>query len=307
MWLLLACGTVEKQNIEDTDTAEVVLAEPTYQYSIAILADPHISGNAEHTSRLEQAIGWINDHAEARQIELVPVLGDVGWGEGLSTAKSVLDMLEVPYLPIIGDNEIQYGDEENFATVFAPQMEWLADNTESWNYGGVSVWNPEESQDSYFTNFAFTHKEVRLVALDWASRLPSSEGIWTEFGYLHDFEGGSFPFLENELVSFGTAKDNSTIFLTHIPMSVGSFNAAQMDAFETMLAPYTDKIYANFAGHLHVNVEEENLDRGYDLHVTNAVWDDVITIRILDVYQNAQEVRFEQEIVEFAWTDGSGE
>ena len=34
-------------------------------------------------------------------------------------------------------------------------------------------------RDSYFTNFAFTHKGVRLIALDWASRLPASEGIWT--------------------------------------------------------------------------------------------------------------------------------
>lgn len=85
-------------------------------------------------------------------------------------------------------------------------------------------------------------------------------------------------------------------------MSVGSFNSEQMDAFEVMLAPHTDRIYANFAGHLHVNVEEENIDRGYDLHVTDAVWDDTITIRLLDVYQNEQRVQFEQELIEFAWS-----
>ena len=144
----------------------------------------------------------INEHAE-RQIELVPVLGDVGWGEGLTTAKDLLETLTVPYLPIIGDNEIIYGDEANFADVFASQMEWIAGNTEDWNYGGQSVWNPEESKDSYFTNFAFTHKGVRLIALDWASRLPASEGIWTEFGYLHDFEG--------EFSILGTRTDNSRI------------------------------------------------------------------------------------------------
>ena len=82
---------------------------------------------------------WINDNAQEHQIELVPVLGDVGWGEGLTTAKDLLETLTVPYLPIIGDNEIVYGDEANFASVFAPQMEWLADNTTDWSYGGQSV------------------------------------------------------------------------------------------------------------------------------------------------------------------------
>jgi len=302
LWLL-ACG--EGDTVPNDTEIEVEVLEESelvYQFTIAILADPHISGNPEHTARLEEAVEWINDHAQERQIELVPVLGDVGWGEGLSTSKAVLDELMIPYLPIIGDNEIVYGDEANFATIFGPQMEWLASNTEAWSYGGLSVWNPEEAKDSYFTNFAFTHKGVRLIALDWASRLPSSEGIWTEFGYLHDFEGGSFPFLEQELTVLGEAKLNSTLFLTHIPMTVGSFNAEQMDAFEVMLGPYTDRIYANFAGHLHVNVEEENIDRGYDLHVTNAVWDDTITIRLLDVYQNEQRVQFEQELIEFAWS-----
>ncbi len=303
MWYWLACtGMDDQTEQEDTAELESTVEEPVYAFSIAILADPHISGNEEHTARLEEAIAWINDHAEERHIELVPVLGDVGWGAGLQTAKATLDGLTIPYLPIIGDNEIQYGDEENFATVFSPQMSWLSDNTEDFSYGGLSVWNPEESKESYFTNFAFTHKGVRMIALDWSSRLPSSEGIWTEFGYLHDFEGGSFPFLESELQQLSAQRINSTLFLTHIPMSVGSFNADQMGSFEEILAPYTDLVYANFAGHLHVNVEEENLDRGYDLFVSDAVWDDVITIRVLDVYQNSERVLFEQEVIEFDWS-----
>ena len=232
-----ACGE-GVQSVEDTGADAVIEeTELSYQFTIAVLADPHISGTPEHTARLEQAVIGSMNNAEERQIELVPVLGDVGWGEGLTTAKDLLETLTVPYLPIIGDNEIIYGDEANFADVFAPQMEWLADNTEDWSYGGQSVWNPEESKDSYFTNFAFTHKGVRLIALDWASRLPASEGIWTEFGYLHDFEGGSFPFLEQELTTLGSEKLNSALFITHIPMTVGSFNAEQMEAFEVMLRP----------------------------------------------------------------------
>ena len=44
------------------------------------------------------------------------------------------------------------------------------------------------------------------------------------------------------------------------------------------------------------------MERGYDLYITNAVWDDTITIRLLDVYQNDHRVHFEQELIEFEWS-----
>lgn len=300
-WLLACNGGTEPKNT-DTAVDTAVVDEMAFVFSIAVLADPHISGNAEHTARLQEAIAWINEHRESRQIELVPVLGDVGWGVGLTDSKTLLDGLQVPYIPIIGDNEIQYGDEENFTTVYNEQFEWLSENTEAWTFGGGAVWNPEEAKDSFFTNMAFTHKGVRLIALDWASRLPSSEGIWTEFGYIHDFEGGTKAFLESELSMISASKEGATLFLTHIPMMIGSFDAEKMDVISTTVEAYTDRIYANFAGHMHVNVEDDSRDRGYEVYVTNAVWDDVITIRMLDVYQNSNAVYFEQELIEFPWS-----
>ena len=47
---------------------------------------------------------------------------------------------------------------------------------------------------------------------------------------------------------------------------------------------------------------KKTYERGYDLYITNAVWDDTITIRLLDVYQNADRVHFEQELIEFEWS-----
>ena len=68
LWLL-ACGE-GVQSVEDT-AAETVVEETelSYQFTIAILADPHVSGTPEHTARLEDAITWINEHAEDRQID----------------------------------------------------------------------------------------------------------------------------------------------------------------------------------------------------------------------------------------------
>lgn len=302
MWWMLACGEEAQPKVTDSVEDTAVLDEYAFVFSIAVLADPHISGNAEHTSRLNEAVTWINEHRDSRQIELVSVLGDVGWGSGLAESKALLDQLSIPYVPIIGDNEIQYGDEENFTTVYGPQFDWLSNNTEDWTFAGNAVWNPEEAKDSFFTNMAFTHKGIRFVVLDWASRLPTSEGIWTEFGYLHDFDGGTYPFLQSELANLTETKENAALFLTHIPMTIGSFDSAKMEAITSAVDAYSDKVYANFAGHLHVNVEDPSTERGYEVYVTNAVWDDTITIRMLDVYQNANSVYFEQEVIEFAWS-----
>ena len=45
-----------------------------------------------------------------------------------------------------------------------------------------------------------------------------------------------------------------------------------------MLAPYTDRIYANFAGHLHVNVDEPDLER--DMICTSPMRCGMIQLRL---------------------------
>ena len=299
-WWFACSGSIPIEPVQEDSGRHI--SEPEFVFSIAILADPHISGSAEHSARLNQAIEWINEHQESRQIELVPVLGDVGWETGLSEAKLMLDTLSVPYIPIIGDNEIQYGDEERFTQVFSEQFDWLSDNTESWVFGGGSVWNPEEAKESFFTNMAFTHRDIRFVSLDWASRLPPSEGFWTEFVYLHDFEGGTLEFFQQEVSGWTDLRSDAVVVLTHIPMIIGSFNSNQMNEVEGILSTYMDKVYANFAGHLHVNVEDLSPERGYDVYITDAIWNDVISIRMLDIYQNEQAVYIEQEMIELHWS-----
>lgn len=302
IWMvLLSCGDANKDvsEVEDTSNTEIE-SVVEYKYSIAILADPHISGDTEHSARLVQAIDWINAHAQERHIEMVPVLGDVGWGSGLMEAKELLDHLEVPYVPLIGDNEVQYGEEQNFATVFDPQYSHLATVYEDWNYNGQSVWNPEEQKNSVFYNFAYSHKGIRFIGLDWAARVSGS--ILSELGYLHDFSGGSWEFFTGEMAQIGQNPSNSTIFFSHIPMLIGNFTQANMTQMQSVTDSYADVIYANFAGHLHVNIDDVE-HAGYEVYVTDAVWDDVITVRVIDVYQDAQGFLFEQELIEFDWNE----
>ena len=62
-WLLACNGGSESKSVETAEDTAVV-DEINLFFSIAVLADPHISGNAEHSARLQEAIAWINEHRE---------------------------------------------------------------------------------------------------------------------------------------------------------------------------------------------------------------------------------------------------
>lgn len=306
--LLLSCAenAVEDENIVIPE--EVVISDPTYQFSIAMIADPHIGGGGEHSERLRQAVQWLNDHQESRSIDLVFVLGDIGWYEGLPESKELLDELDIPYIPIIGDNEVHFGEEEHFGTVYGPQYERLSETLTDWyKTGGGAVWNPEYDQNSFFYNYAFSHKGLRLMSIDWASR--SDDPFFGEMGDLHDFDGGTWGFFEEELQGSEAQKANSMLIMSHIPMyfGPGSFDEAEAEQVVGLTESYADRLYANFSGHFHFNAEgpfgvgTPFDSAGFNYYVTNAVWDDVIAVRMVEVWENEVEFSFQQEVIEFEY------
>lgn len=299
--LFLSCGEKTTQDTGVSEEAEeVLLSDPSFQFSIAMIADPHIGGGGEHSERLRQVVQWLNEHQDSRTIDLVFVLGDVGWGEGLSESKELLDGLTIPYVPIIGDNEVHFGDEENFGTVYGPQYEALSETVEDWyKDGGGAVWNPEHDQDSFFYNYAFSHKGLRLLSVDWASR--SDHSLYGEMADLHDFDGGTWGFFEQEIQGSQEQKGDSVLIMSHIPMSMGFLDLAEAEQVGALTQSYTDRIYGNFSGHLHFNSDGFFEQAGFEYYVTNAVWDDQITVRMVEVWENEAEFSFQQEIIEFAY------
>ena len=113
---------------EDTSMDSSMVDPPLEDlFSFVVLADPHIAGPVEHEERLEKAVDWINASAEERGIDLVLVVGDIGWSTGLERSRELLDALEVTYVPLIGDNEVQTDFEEQYTEVYASQFERLED------------------------------------------------------------------------------------------------------------------------------------------------------------------------------------
>ncbi|MFT5685275.1 MAG: hypothetical protein ACI8RZ_006225 [Myxococcota bacterium] len=290
MLLLLACTT------PDIDSGSPLTeSAPVPLFTIAAVADPHLFDDGEHATRTATLVDWINDNAGTRGIELVVISGDIAWGAGLDVAPGLLNALTVPYVPVIGDNEIHNGVESDFAAMVAPMLDTLASQVEDWRAAPVPVDNPIEGGESWLFNYSFTYRDVRFVALDWNARVHDT--ILGEMADLHDFDGGTLPFLVEELALHGDGPAGGMILASHHPMhlSPGAFDLAEMEALSEVIAPHGDRVYADLAGHYHVDMETTE-EAGYDVLVTDAIWDDVITIRLLEVsavYRGEELVRFE--------------
>jgi len=268
-----------------------------FLFSFALIADPHIVEPSERDTRLLAAVDWINDAAEARSIELTLVLGDIGWGEGLANAEAHLAGLAMSYVPIMGDNEVHAGEEEAFGEVFTPQYAALEAQMDGFRRGEIGTYNPEWSQTSWFQNLSFDYRGLRFVMLDWISR--DDDVFYGEMATLHDFEGGTLPWFAEELGDVSTDRSENVLLFSHHPMLMGpgGFDVADLEEITALTAPVGEQVAAAWAGHLHVDHDETIYAGGYDVHVTDATWDDDNTIRVVEVWGNGTAFSFVQEHV----------
>jgi len=281
----------------DDDEESSPSAEAPMQslFSFALIADPHISGELEREQRLSAVVSWINAQRSAEQIEFVVVLGDIGWGNGLARSKELLDEFELPYVPVIGDNEIHGGDEQAFAELFQPQYAVLATEFDQWRKAVTPVTDPTTADSLWLQNMAFEYRGLRLFGLDWCSR--SDDLIAGETGDPHDFDGGSLPWLQQEFAIDASTPRQSVLLFSHIPMVVGMFTSAQVDAFGELFLPYQQQVYANFAGHLHSDWEQPVEQAGYVAYGTDATHDDDNRVRLVRVAGNGVAFSYDHELV----------
>jgi hypothetical protein len=265
------------------------------QFSFVVFADCHVTGEGARADTLRTIVDWINTEAATRQIELVLVLGDIGWDAGITIARGILDQLTVPYVPLTGDNEIHNGVEADFESTFGPQLTYLETVLDNWQAAPWPVWNPDAEEDSWLQNFSFDHRGVHFIGVDWCDR--GEEGLTGEFGTLHDFEGGSWPWLESDLAGHEMGEANSVLMASHIPMHNGAFDVAEMSAIKELVDPYKDNVYANLAGHVHLSYELTVADV-YEVYVTAATWyDDLINLRVVSVAGNGESFAYTHELV----------
>ncbi len=254
---------------------------PEPLFTLAVIADPHITGNAEREERLQTVVDAINAAIVDRDIQLVAVLGDIGWNGGLPTAKGLLDQLQVPYIPLIGDNEYHGGAEQTFDTTFAPIYDDLATALAGWHKAATPVDNPETGVQSWFQNFGFDYQGVHFLAVDWCARTDGTGEYGGDVGYLHDFEGGTLPWFENQLLALADAEPDSVIMLTHIPMHEGAFEVDTAAVVADATAPYATQLWADLAGHVHLTYGVDG--ESFEVWATAATWSSYEPVRLVTV------------------------
>ncbi len=270
------------------------------QFAFAIIADPHVVGTGENFDRLQKAVAWINAERASRGIALVLVLGDLGWGSGggLGMAQKILDKLEIPYVPIVGDNEVVFGSEEEYDTLFAPHYAELAKQLQGFERAPTPTVDPADGKKSWFQNLAFDYGGVRFVGLDWAARVPGE--IASEQGDLHDYPGATFPWLVKQMAALGQRPDESVVLFTHIPMheSPGGFMKDEWKAIVDVIAPVGHLVSAAFGGHYHFDYEQLEEDAGMTLYVTASPFNGPLRVRVVKVLGNGAAFAYEHELID---------
>ena len=238
-------------------------------------------------------MAWINDHAAERRIELVLIVGDIAWGAGLQAAPGLLGELTVPWVPLNGDNEIETDQEEGFHAAFAAQWERLAGELDGWAKAPVPVDFPGAGP-RWLVNLSFDHGGVHFVGLDWCAR--GVAGLGAEMGDLHDFDGGTWRWLEADLAAHAEGPGEGVVLFSHMPMHFGVFDPDELGKLYALLDPYADRVHADYAGHVHSSYELVG-EGPLDVYVCDAVHDDDTTVRVVEVSGNGRRFEYAQDEV----------
>ncbi len=274
-----------------TDTATTSIpAEAQHVFSFALVADPHVTSEGEHAERLRAAVAWINERAETDPIELCFILGDIAWHDGWTVSTEILGELTVPWVPVFGDNPYQVGEEVIFHQTFGPQLDVLSGKVDDWEAASVPVDHVEYGVEAWLHNVRLDHRGVRFIVLDWNTRL--MDAFWGETPDLHDFEGGTLPWLQSALEDLPDGPDERVVLLSHMPLfeGFGGLEADEVARYTKAIEQHADTIHGNYAGHLHGDSDSTWDAIGQQVVVTDATWDDENTVRLVEVWSD--ELRF---------------
>jgi predicted MPP superfamily phosphohydrolase/PKD repeat protein len=299
-------------NIAETETITVNFSESTTppepepdKWSFAIITDLHIGRGYDDyaesgyddfvnendyeyylTERLRKTVNWINENkdnvdcnGEKCSIKFLVILGDIAdtaeKSEFLKT-KEILDGLDIPYIPILGNHDVwPYTTTEKAQTAVGEDYfeEFFQNKIIS---GGDFVINNLEiirdEKNSDLKNFAFKYGDINFIALDFNSRQTnisntnsgvSSEGViyedtenWLK-EKLNEYGGNEKVIIfSHEPFAEPASKDLYLNGIVKIPWVSGNFSNEEINYIKTILNDYENisagtQILGNFGGHIH--------------------------------------------------------
>lgn len=299
MLLLMFAGLIFPARAQQTpDTVGVDynpgLAGSSWQFSFIQLTDIHIGEGApgddygtpgyedgitatdagDPLIRLRKSVAWINEHREALKVHFVVVTGDLSESGEISEllrCKMVLDSLEVPYIPMVGNHDIwplSQGIEAPlpdgdslFNVLFSDAFIRAQAFFPGWDDGTrlSSAWDTENNCNAFYQNYGFQYGSYRFLFTDFVSRahdLAVFNGAAAD-AQLHDLPGGTWPWLQQAILNAPAGEDNLLIFAHHplskslLSGSFASFDYNEYDAVTQFLNTYAARVGAWIAGHKH--------------------------------------------------------
>jgi 3',5'-cyclic AMP phosphodiesterase CpdA len=236
--------------------------------------EPPVGDIGYPAQRLRNTVRWINEFADSLKIKFVIVSGDLtdsGERSEFLKFKEIIDSLKIPYIPHIGNHDVwpytsssqapAPNGDEIINEVFSDQYDFLKNWFPYWNDGTrlIQTWNPEANVNCYFQNFAFKYDDYHFVLGDYNPRNPAAfnePGIGPE-AQLHNFQGGSWPWMKNYIDNIPDKGNKNVIVVTHHPptkdpwAAVNAFSYGEYDAISKYVATVKDHVAMWFAGHIH--------------------------------------------------------
>ena len=78
----------------------------------------------------------------------------------------------------------------------------------------------------------------------------------------------------------------------------GGFTVDDWATVSPVLDPHRDVIYANMAGHLHLDADVDESEDSLQVHIVDALWDDVVRVLLVEVWDMGDRLEYRHEAIE---------
>jgi outer membrane protein assembly factor BamB len=256
-------------------------------FGTATYDDAMVSGQENClTSRLADTVDWINRTYKNDNTKFVVVLGDISDSAEKSEflkAREILDSLEIPYIPLVGNHDIFscVGDQSTWLSTgdkYFQEVFWGTDARNSGRLAGLfgASWEKQptpyhswnEDRDFYFENYAFAYGGINFLCLDYARRdTKSIASVAEPFSQTNDW-------LENHLTQY---TGRPVVVFSHYPYigtgsslplipGVGGIYLTEIKWFTGLVSKYDKGNVLTFGGHVHAahNSLNYNVNQTFD-------------------------------------------